>query len=82
MCQAVLSHILKKDKISFRLCEKLKKITNDERERMPVRSWDKTGFAGQNALLSQPRFRMLFAEHMPAAFSADAISFFRKSRIG
>ena len=32
MCQAVLSHILKKDKISFRLCEKLKKITNDEGE--------------------------------------------------
>lgn len=30
MCQAVLSHIFKKDKTSFRLCEKLKKITNDE----------------------------------------------------
>lgn len=49
---------------------------------MPVRPWDKTGFAGQNALRSQPRFGMLFAEHMPAAFSADAIPFFRKSRIG
>lgn len=49
---------------------------------MPVRSWDKTGFTGQNALRSQPLFGMLFAEHMPAAFSADAIPFFRKSRIG